>query len=206
MGNIEGKSSTLSIQGLCNFQQGPYFFEVRKGDCVVITGESGVGKSILLRMIADLIPNNGEVYLNTIARSSISPTMWRKKVTYIASESGWWAKHVKDHVRDLTLVQSLLNKLNLKDTLLDAEIQHLSTGERQRMALLRALSSEVEFLLLDEVTSALDPDSVLLVEQLIQELQKQGKGILLVSHNMEQVRRLATRHYHLTKETLKIVL
>lgn len=191
-------ASTLSVKNLSAFQLGPYSLEVASGACVVITGESGVGKSVFLRIIADLIPNKGQVFLDDKERDLFSPSYWRKQVTYISAESGWWAKAVKEHFADIELARYWLSKLNLKEDLLDVDVMQLSTGEKQRMALIRALSSQVRFLLLDEITSALDPKSVIVVEQCVKELQQQNIGILLVSHNMDQVQRLATKHYQLT--------
>ncbi|EUK19108.1 ABC transporter ATP-binding protein [Commensalibacter papalotli (ex Servin-Garciduenas et al. 2014)] len=196
------KDSVLSIKKISALDQGPYSLEVASGDCIVITGESGVGKSVFLRMIADLIPNEGQVFLDDKERNFFPAPEWRKRVTYIAAESGWWAQTVKEHFANLDLVRYWLPKFNLKETLLDADILQLSTGEKQRMALLRAISAKVRFLLLDEITSALDPKTVLVVEKCVQELQQQNIGILLVSHNMEQVQRLATRHYQLTADQL----
>ncbi|CAI3922627.1 ATP-binding cassette domain-containing protein [Commensalibacter papalotli (ex Botero et al. 2024)] len=198
------KDSVLSIKKISALDQGPYSLEVASGDCIVITGESGVGKSVFLRMIADLIPNQGQVFLDDKERNFFPAPEWRKRVTYIAAESGWWAQTVKEHFANLDLVRYWLPKFNLKETLLDADILQLSTGEKQRMALLRAISAKVRFLLLDEITSALDPKTVLVVEKCVQELQQQNIGTLLVSHNMEQVQRLATKHYQLRTDQLVI--
>lgn len=196
--------SALSVRALSALHHGPYSLEINSGSCVVITGESGAGKSVFLRMIADLIPNEGQVFLDGKERNSFAPSEWRKQVTYIAAESGWWAKTVKEHFIDIEMARYWLPKFNLKEVLLDADVVQLSTGEKQRMALIRAFSSKVRFLLLDEITSALDPKSVIVVEQCVQELQQQNIGILLVSHNMEQVKRLATQHYQLTVNKLEL--
>lgn len=196
------QQSVLSIKNLSALHHGLYSLDINSGDCVVITGESGVGKSVFLRMIADLIPNEGNVFLDGKERNDFTPSLWRRQVTYVSAESGWWAKTVKEHFHDLELARYWLPRLNLKETLLDVDVVQLSTGEKQRMALLRALSPQVHFLLLDEITSALDPKSVIVVEQCVKELQQQNIGILLVSHNMEQVQRLATTHYQLTADQL----
>lgn len=198
------KQSVLSIRKLSALHHGPYSLEINSGDCVVITGESGVGKSIFLRMIADLIPSEGQVFLDDKERNNFTPPMWRRQITYVSAESGWWAKTVKEHFSDLELARYWLPKLNLKETLLDVDVTQLSTGEKQRMALVRALSPQVRFLLLDEITSALDPKSVIVVEKCVKALQQQNIGILLVSHNMEQVQRMATTHYQLMADQLVV--
>lgn len=198
------KYSLLSIKNLSVLHQGPYSLKINSGHCVVITGESGVGKSVFLKAIADLIPNEGKVFLDDKEKNDFPPSLWRRQITYVSAESGWWAKTVKEHFSNLELACYWLPRLNLKETLLDADVVQLSTGEKQRMALIRALSLQVRFLLLDEITSALDPKSVIVVEQCVKELQQQHIGILLVSHNMDQVQRLATTHYQLMTDKLVV--
>src|SRR5690606_10115868 len=70
----------------------------------------------------------------------------------------------------------------------------LSTGERQRLALLRALYLNSRVLLLDEPTSSLDPESVALIEQLLHKRLANGTAILLVTHDAEQAARMGSRH------------
>ncbi len=88
---------------------------------------------------------------------------------------------------------ALLPRLGLRAELLDAPVSQLSTGERQRMALLRAVIRKPVVLLLDEPTSALDHASTLAVEALLMELAAAGIGLVVVSHNEQQAERIATR-------------
>lgn len=76
-------------------------------------------------------------------------------------------------------------------------MHQLSTGERQRLALIRALCLKSKVLLLDEPTSALDPESVHQVETLLQEYIAKGMAILMVTHDIEQALRMANRHVRL---------
>jgi ABC-type multidrug transport system ATPase subunit len=76
-------------------------------------------------------------------------------------------------------------------------VARLSTGERQRLALLRALSPKNRVLLLDDPTSGLDVASVALVEALLREQLARGTAILLVPHDPEQAARMAPRHLEL---------
>ena len=85
----------------------------------------------------------------------------------------------------------LLDHVHLNPEMLDRMTNHLSGGEKQRIAIVRMLMNSPQILLLDEITSALDLTSTLMVEELIQELrQKLGISIIMVSHNLDQAARM----------------
>lgn len=168
-------------------------FSVAAGECVAVTGPSGAGKSLLLRAIADLDPNQGEVRAGTLTRSQTPGPKWRRAVMYLAAESGWWAETVAEHFSDLAAARAWLSTLRLPADCLDWPVSRLSSGERQRLALLRALLLQPPVLLLDEPTAALDPAAVEAVEQLLRTELARGVAILLVSHDERQVARLASR-------------
>ena len=168
-------------------------FTVADGECVAVTGPSGAGKSLLLRAIADLDPNQGEVCTDQLIRSQVPAPQWRRAVTYLAAESGWWAETVAEHFLDPAAARAHLSDLRLPADCLDWPVSRLSSGERQRLALLRALLQKPQVLLLDEPTAALDPASVTAVEQLLRAELRRGVSILLVSHDEHQVERLARR-------------
>lgn len=169
-----------------------------RGECVTLMGPSGAGKSLLLRAIADLDPNDGEVYLDGRSRRSIPAPEWRTAVTYVAGESAWWSDIVRDHFRDPNAVRSRLKSLKLSDDSLAWTIRRLSSGERQRLALLRALEHEPDVLLLDEPTSALDSDAVASVEALLAaERRERGVALLWVTHDAAQAERVGDRHFRM---------
>lgn len=87
--------------------------------------------------------------------------------------------------------------------LLDAEVARLSTGERQRLALLRSLSREPVVLLLDEPTAALDGASALAMEALLQSRVRDGLSILWVTHSTEQAARVSQTRYAMTRAGLQ---
>ena len=193
---------TLSARGLRGALSGPFDLELAPGRCTVLSGPSGIGKSLLLRMLADLDPNQGRVSLGGVSRESLPASTWRRLVTYVAAESGWWEDSVAAHFTDLDAVHPLLPQVNLDPALLQAQVLQLSTGERQRLALLRALVQQPRFLLLDEPTAALDPASRDAVEQLLRRQREQGMGLLLVSHDADQAQRLADIHLRLDEQGL----
>lgn len=199
----------LHIHNLTGHGRGPYSLDVAPGKCTVLSGASGSGKSLLLRMIADLDPNTGDVRIGTTSRASMSGPAWRREVIYVAAESGWWADDVRAHFdkHDLTdpRLDRLARHLGLRADILSAQVSHLSTGERQRLALLRALVRRPRFLLLDEPTSALDRDTTLAVEAVLQEVMTEGIGLLVVSHNAEQAARLCDAQFRLCKTGLEAI-
>jgi len=178
---------------------GPFDLDLEGGTCAAITGPSGSGKSLFLRMIADLDPNDGEVWLEGRERGSVPPPTWRRQVMYVAAESGWWADevavHFPEHRRDD--VQALAARLAVAPALLSAPVLQLSTGEKQRLALVRVLAGSPRVLLLDEPTGPLDQDSVTRVEELLAERLRNGAAIVLVTHDSEQASRLGDRRYRM---------
>jgi ABC-type iron transport system FetAB ATPase subunit len=162
---------------------------VDAGQCVVVSGPSGAGKTLLLRAIADLDPVSGEIRLNGESRRRIAAPAWRRQVMLVPAEPGWWAVQVLAHFYR-TPEPTLLEQLGFADETLDWAIDRLSTGERQRLALARALVLEPRVLLLDEPTSALDEDSKVAVEAVLLQFLANGVGILMTSHEAAQAERL----------------
>ncbi|MCJ1902136.1 MULTISPECIES: ABC transporter ATP-binding protein [Paracoccus] len=169
---------------------GPLDLSIGHGACLCVAGRSGAGKSTLLRILADLVPHTGEVWLDGQAQSDMAAPLWRRSVTYVAPDSAWWAPRVRDHFQgDAT---HFSDRLRLPRDLLDAAPDRLSTGERQRLALIRALLGKPAVLLLDEPSAALDSDAVLRVENLLGEFLSEGGILVLVSHDDAQIQRMAT--------------
>jgi ABC-type iron transport system FetAB ATPase subunit len=191
--------TALVVKGLRSEFAGPFELNLGAGVCAAITGPSGSGKSLFLRMIADLDPNQGKVWLNGRERASISAPEWRKQATYVSAESGWWADTVIEHfaVYRRSEVAALAARLGLHVDLLDASIARLSTGEKQRLSLIRALLPSPPVLLLDEPTGPLDEESVAQVEALLQERMATGTSVLLVTHDPNQAERLGSQRYRM---------
>lgn len=187
----------LEVRGLRRLHLGPIDFAIDDGACVSISGRSGSGKSMLLRMIADLDPHCGDAVLDGNACSEMPAPRWRRMVTYVAAESGWWEPRVGAHFAADAELSMLFPAVGIPAEAESWPVARLSTGERQRLALLRALSPENRVLLLDEPTSGLDATSVGLVETLLHEWLARGAAIVLVTHDPEQARRIASLHLEL---------
>ena len=183
----------LTVRNLQRPGLTPLSFELREGECVAVQGPSGAGKSLLLRAIADLDPAQGEVTLDGKSRETLSGPAWRRQVAYVPAESGWWSERVDEHFPNWEKAVPLVQTLRLPAAVRDWPVQRLSTGERQRMALARALVLEPKVLLLDEPTSGLDEEATAVVEGLIRERLCAGASVLWVTHDAVQARRIAKR-------------
>lgn len=166
------------------------------GQCLAVAGPSGAGKTVLLRAIADLDDNTGDAATATMVRSQVAAPVWRKAVAYVPAESGWWADHVGDHM-ERTAAVALLDHVGLSAACLDWSVSRLSTGERQRLALVRALTHDPDVLLLDEPTSGLDDDTTEMVETLLAARKAAGTTIMIVTHDTDLAARLGDHHAHM---------
>jgi UDP-glucose/iron transport system ATP-binding protein len=172
----------------------PLSFEVADGDCLAVEGPSGAGKTRVLRAIADLDPAPGQVFLDGAERNEMTGPEWRALVRYCSAEPAWWTETARAALpveAGAGRLERLLHCLGLEMGVLDRPIAVLSTGERQRLALARALIDEPSVLLLDEPTTALDAQTAALVEELLKYQLLAGRSIVLVSHDRDQIERLA---------------
>ncbi len=181
----------LRAAGLRSRFAGPFDVALAAGECLAITGPSGAGKSLFLRMLADLDEHEGEAWLDGTPRSGVSASEWRRQVRYVAAEPGWWLDSVGAHFR--TPPGDLLARLGLPEDSLSRVVLRCSTGERQRLALARAIVDRPPALLLDEPTGALDSDSTGLAEAVITDALRAGAACVVVTHDPRQADRLGTR-------------
>jgi ABC-type iron transport system FetAB ATPase subunit len=187
--------SALVLQQLRTHHVGPVDLEIAAGECVCIRGASGSGKSLLLRAIADLDAHEGDSLLDGCSCSAIPAPAWRRKVALMAAESQWWAETIGEHF-PTGCDPVWLERLGLPAAALAWTVARCSTGERQRLALLRTLARHPDAVLLDEPTGNLDEDSTAPVEALLGDYRRDHAAALLwVSHDPRQAARVAQRRF-----------
>lgn len=198
---MEQQESIISLQDISVNGLSAINLGIKAGECVCLSGPSGSGKSMLLRAIADLIPHKGEVFFKEQACSSTPPTQWRKQVGLLPAESFWWHEKVGDHFSKQC--DENLSQLGFTSDVYNWSVSRCSTGERQRLALLRLLCLKPHILLLDEPTASLDEKNVQAVEAIINEFQSAGGAVIWVSHDPGQINRVADRHYRIVGTELQ---
>ena len=182
---------------------------VKKGEVVVIVGPSGCGKSTFLRCLNGLEDiNEGEVYLGEEKvnpnKKNLSKT--REKIGMVFQSYDLFPH--KTILQNITLAPikvkkrkkaeveeeaiKLLDRVGLVSKK-DNYPRQLSGGQKQRVAIVRALIMHPEVLLLDEITAALDPEMVREVLDVVLALAKEGRTMLIVTHEMAFAKAVADR-------------
>lgn len=184
-------------------------FSVKKSEVIVIVGPSGCGKSTLLRCINTLEPiQEGSITLDgdVIERNSKTLPLLRQRIGMVFQSYDLFPhltvldnvllapckvqKRDKEEVKQEAM--SLLERVGLKEKA-KSYPRELSGGQKQRVAIVRALCMHPEILLFDEVTAALDPEMVREVLDIMLDLAKQGRTMLIVTHEMQFARAIADR-------------
>ncbi|MGB1581932.1 MAG: ABC transporter ATP-binding protein [Nevskiales bacterium] len=176
--------------------------EIQAGEIHCLRGDSGVGKTRLLRALADLDDCPGDIYLDGRERRQMPAPQWRSQVMLVPARPRWWLPTAAEHMaKDISQSVELLR---LDKARLNSPAHRLSSGEGSRLALLRALACEPAVLLLDEPTAALDEESEAAMEQLLQQYVAHGKhSILWITHSRAQSQRVAQMQWQLSQQALE---
>ncbi len=181
--------------------------EVERGQVVVVVGPSGCGKSTLLRCINALEPiQEGQVILEgkTVGKDNLEEL--RQKIGMVFQSYDLFPHlsvldnitiaPIKVQKRKKEEVQAeageLLKRVGLEDKA-NSYPRQLSGGQKQRVAIVRALCMHPEILLFDEVTAALDPEMVREVLDVMLDLAKQGRTMIIVTHEMQFAKAVADK-------------
>ena len=171
---------------------------LNEGDKAVVRGSSGCGKSSLLKCAVGAIPvAGGMVKIDHTALSAATVADIRGRISFIGQEPVLGAEWVRDalmlpfHYKahrhtlpDTKIINALLERLHLAPGILDKPCARISGGEKQRIAIARALLLNKTIFLADEITSALDPESR---QAVMDELFRPGITLLSVSHDPEWI-------------------
>jgi len=175
-------------------------YSLDEGEFLSITGPSGSGKSTLLKIIATILSRSeGDIRYNGKSLDDYEPTEYRKEVSYTFQTPVLFGKTVRDNLAfpyeirkkefDKKKAVAYLESVGLPKEYLDKEINTLSGGEKQRVALIRNVLFQPKILLLDEVTSALDEANRQIIWKWLHEMRAQSDmTIIMVSHNEEESR------------------
>jgi len=166
-------------------------FELAAGEIFALLGPNGAGKTTTLRMLAGLIaPTSGSVRRQgSIGLLTEAPGLWerltvrRNLITYA---------RLYGLPSPAAAVDAALDTFAIRDRA-DEPAAHLSKGLKQRVALARTLLHDPAIILLDEPTAGLDPQSARDVRQLILRLRAEGRAVMLSTHNLDEVERIADR-------------
>jgi ABC-2 type transport system ATP-binding protein len=177
-------------------------FQVAPGEIFALLGPNGAGKTTTLRMLAGLIePSSGSVLIGDEPMTRRSASRLRSSLGFLTEAPGLWERLT---VRQNLLVYARLHGLPESSRAVDAALATFDLGDRgedaavqlskrQRVALARTLLHHPTIVLLDEPTSGLDPESSREVRELILRLREQRRAILLSTHNLDEVERVADR-------------
>lgn len=179
-------------------------FNLARGEIFALLGPNGAGKTTTLRMLAGLIePTSGTVTINREPLTRRTAAHLRGRIGFLTEAPGLWDRLT---VRQNLLVYARLQGLDAPRVVVDRALElfdigdrasdpaaQLSKGLKQRVALARTLLHNPDIVLLDEPTSGLDPESAREVRGLILRMRDDGRAVLLSTHNLDEVSRIATR-------------
>ncbi len=180
-------------------------FKIPRGEVFGFIGPNGAGKSSTIRVLATLQQQNAGYVLVDGIEVRQDPMKIRRKIGYMPDSFGLYdgltvreylhffaaAYDTPEDRRD-RLVEDVLSLTDLKFKL-DAPVDGLSRGMKQRLGLARVLLHDPELLLLDEPASGLDPRARIEVREILKELSRLGKTILISSHILHELSQLCTR-------------
>ena len=196
--SAKGLAFTRNGAGRAPFELRDFSLALRSGELVILTGPSGGGKSSLLLALAGLIPcNEGTLSLNGRPSGAFPSPLWRTRIRLAQAEPQMVEGTVAENLRlawqfragkslpvptDKALLECL-STVGLETLALGEDAGRLSTGQRERVALLRQMLTQPDFLLLDEPVANLDESNAGKVWQTVERFRQEfGAGVLCATH------------------------
>lgn len=175
-----------------------FSFQFATGQVYSIVGPSGAGKSSLLRLFNRLDDfSSGEVLYRNDNIQSLDPCKLRRKLGMLFQTPYLFPGTVRDNLMAAddglsdAQARDFLEEAETDPAFIDAPVDNLSAGEKQRIALARLLATRPEMILLDEPTSALDPTHTVAIERMIlRTVNDNGLAAIVVTHDPAQALRL----------------
>jgi ABC-type iron transport system FetAB ATPase subunit len=178
----------------------PISLTIAPGECMGLSGESGSGKTRLLRAIADMDEHGGQVYEEDVAQDQVKAHDWRRRVALLPAESQWWFDRVDQH---FVAHSGHIEALGFDADVMAWQVSRCSSGEKQRLSILRLLANCPRVLLLDEPTANLDTANAARVEDLIRHYLAEHNAVAIwVGHDASQLKRVSHQQYHLDQGRL----
>jgi ABC-2 type transport system ATP-binding protein len=179
-------------------------FDVERGEIFALLGPNGAGKTTTLRLLAGLIePSAGEVHLAGHRVERGNADRLRARVGFLTEAPGLWDRlTLRENLLTYARLHGLANPRGAVERSLitfgladraEEPAALLSKGLKQRVAIARTLLHDPDIVLLDEPTSGLDPESARDVRELILTLRREQHAVVLSTHNLDEVERIATR-------------
>ncbi len=203
---------SVTVEGSSGVRLRDVTLDVPDTGITTLVGPSGSGKSTLLRLCNQLeVPSEGTVSYRGRELSSVDPLELRRQVGRVFQRPGLFGGTVRDNLTeadgdaDTSLFEDALDRAALDGSFLDRPANELSGGEAQRVCLARTLIAEPDVLVMDEPTSSLDGTAVSRLEHLGRRLANEGMPIVWVTHDLDQVDRIADRVAILMQGTLRFV-
>lgn len=188
-----------ALKGVC--------MRAKKGRITAVIGPNGAGKTTLFKIIDLLMrANSGRIMVgddDILMLNAVESRAWRQSIAFVLQEPYLFNMSIRQNlavplkmrkieaIKINQIVQGAINRFGLAE-IAEKKPFRLSSGERKRAGLARALVTEPGLLMLDEPTASIDPEASYMIEQYLKDLRAEGHTIILMStHDLFQARRLA---------------